>query len=54
MEDTLYEGSEATWRFTDMTSDELVPRYALLREQFGYDLLEYSVFWMDPYYEPND
>ncbi len=54
VEDTLYEGSEATWRFTDMTSNELVPRYALLREQFGYDLLEYSVFWMDPYYEPTE
>ncbi len=50
VEDTLYEGSEATWRYTDMSCEELVPRYALLREQFGYDDLAYSVFWLDPYY----
>ena len=51
VEDTLYEGSEATWRFTDLSGTELAPRYALLREQFGYDELAYSVFWLDPYYE---
>ena len=26
------------------------PRYALLRDQFGYDSLEYSVYWKDPTY----
>ena len=26
------------------------PRYALLRDQFGYDSLDYSVYWKDPTY----
>ena len=48
--DELYEGSWGTWRFADEASTELVPRYALLREQFGYDTLDYSVYWLDPNY----
>ncbi len=28
------------------------PRYALLRDQFGYDSLDYSVRWNDPDYRP--
>ena len=48
--DELYEGSWGTWRFADEASTELVPRYALLREQFNYDDLDYSVYWLDPNY----
>ncbi len=48
--DTLWEGSQSTWRFADEYSTELVPRYALLRQQFGYDTQDYSFFWMDPNY----
>ena len=48
--DTLSVASQGTWRFTDMYGTDLAPRYALLREQFGYDALDYSVFWMDPNY----
>ena len=28
------------------------PRYALLRDQFGYDSLDYDVRWLDPDYRP--
>lgn len=43
-----------TWRYSgrinpDWTS-ELSPRYALLREQFGYDGLDYCFYWRDPLY----
>lgn len=47
---TLADGSQGTWRYTDDYGTEFAPRYALLREQFGYDTMDYSVFWLDPNY----
>ena len=57
---------EGQWRYSDHVSDEAyikfaqngyvgfpfeyVPRYALLREQFGYDNAAYAFSWLDPLY----
>ena len=48
--DTLADASQGTWRYTDDTGTEYAPRYALLREQFGYGTMDYSVYWLDPNY----
>jgi len=48
--DTLPDPCYGTWRYADELGTEYAPRYALLREQFGYDTLDYSVFWLDPNY----
>jgi len=41
------------WRFTAYDPVEStyswVPRYALLRQQLGYEYQEYSFYWLDPY-----
>lgn len=43
-----------TWRYTGRINPdgtgEFSPRYALLREQFGYDELDYCFYWRDPLY----
>lgn len=58
------DSSQGRWRYLDKLSDaswenwvktgyfiyEYEPRYELLREQFGYDNLEYSFSWLDPLY----
>ena len=41
---TIIDLNEVTWVYT------LHPRYKLLREQFGYDTLDYSFSWLDPKY----
>ncbi len=49
----LYDGTNGTWRFADaLYDDELAPRYALLREQMGYngEASAYAFYWLDPYY----
>ena len=48
--DTLADACNGTWRYTDEAAGEFAPRYALLREQFGYATQDYSVFWLDPNY----
>lgn len=48
--DTLPDPCYGTWRYTDEYGTEFAPRYALLREQFGYETMDYSVFWLDPNY----
>lgn len=52
--------SVAAWRYTTAHDDDpdymaqdyyrpgLAPRFALLRQQFGYDTLDYSFAWKDP------
>lgn len=59
--DTDEDTSNREWRFTDRYDDDpaymacdyyrkgLAPRYALLRQQFGYDYRAYSFAWLDPY-----
>ena len=41
---TIIDLNEISWVYT------LHPRYKLLREQFGYDTLDYSFSWLDPKY----
>ena len=48
--DVAYDTSNGRWRYADEYATEFVPRYALLREQFGYDERAYSIYWMDPNY----
>ena len=48
--DVAYDTSNGRWRYADEYATEFVPRYALLREQFGYDERAYSIYWMDPDY----
>ena len=38
------------WEETGYFIYENVPRYELLRQQFGYDDLAYSFSWLDPLY----
>lgn len=57
--DTIIDPTEGGWRFTgEMVYDperygyvwELTPRYALLREQFGYMDADFAFCWNDPKY----
>ena len=64
--DTEWETSTGTWRYKKVEGEELewyrqqpyfredrihmAPRFALLRDQFGYDTLDYSFRWKDPDY----
>ena len=52
---TTEDPTEEYWRFADH-GDELgnpmyTPRYALLREQFGYTDYDYAFIWLDPLYD---
>ena len=52
--DTAEDPSGEGWRFGDYNgpdSAEYVPRYALLREQFGYEEWDFSFQWNDPLYD---
>lgn len=60
---TTLDPTQGGWRYADLNDwgwdlyvetgyfgYELDPRYELLREQFGYDSLDYSYTWKDPLY----
>ena len=61
---TSADPTQGGWRYADLNYDGWVsfaqtgyftydyhPRYALLREQFGYDSLDYSFYYKDPTYK---
>ena len=52
--DTTTDPTEEHWRFSDYNgpgSSNYVPRYALLRKQFGYEDEDFSFIWNDPLYD---
>ena len=62
IDDYSWDTSIGSWRYTTDFDDDpeylacdyyrqgMHPRFALLREQFGYDSLAYSFMWLDPNY----
>lgn len=54
---TTEDPTEGSWRYGERTewgSLTVQPRYALLREQFGYDAQPYAYYWNDPLYFPHN
>ena len=67
VDNEYWESSTTGWRYKTLEGDELAwyqqqpyyredrinlaPRYALLRDQMGYDTLDYTVRWNDPSYQ---
>ena len=50
----LTDRAKAIWNEVQWIEWEPHPRYALLREQFGYEEEAYSFYWLDPLYDPHD
>ena len=48
--DKLSPEVRAWYQKQDYYVENLTPRFALLRQQFGYDELAYSFIWLDPKY----